>query len=99
VIGNGNGQGDGSIIAGPRWYNQAVGAHANSTLYNEHGIGICLVGNFDEKPATSAQMTALRDLVGRLCVKYEIGFINIVGHNQIRAGGYTACPGKFFSIA
>ena len=98
VIGNGNGQGDGEIVAGPRWYAQEAGAHAHSTLYNEHGIGICLVGNFEVNTPTPEQMAALRELVRRLCARYEIGLINIVGHNQIRQGGSTACPGKFFSL-
>src|SRR5207248_641368 len=48
VIGNGTDQPDGSVVAGPRWFSQEAGAHANSIEYNEHGIGICLVGNFDQ---------------------------------------------------
>ncbi|HEY3322968.1 MAG TPA: peptidoglycan recognition family protein [Planctomycetota bacterium] len=98
VIGNGNDQGDGVIVAGPRWRNQEAGAHANSTEHNEHGIGICLVGNFDEYPPTPAQVSAARALIARLAHDYQIPAENIVGHGQIRRGGGTACPGKFLNV-
>ena len=98
VIGNGNDQGDGLIVAGPRWYSQEAGAHANSAEYNEHGIGICLVGNFEEHAPTPAQWDALRALIDKLCLAYEIPRTNIVGHNQIRRGGSTACPGRYLPL-
>lgn len=99
VIGNGNGQGDGEVQAGPRWYDQEAGAHANSLEYNEHGIGICLVGNFDEQPPTPAQLRATRALLVRLCAKFRIAAFNVSGHNQIRIGGATACPGKLLPLS
>jgi hypothetical protein len=98
VIGNGIDQGDGLVVAGPRWYGQEAGAHANAVEYNEHGIGICLVGNFDEQPPTPAQWSMVRKLVARLATKYGIPSYNIFGHNQIRRGGTTACPGKLFPL-
>ena len=98
VIGNGTDQGDGAVIAGPRWHGQDAGAHANSTEYNEHGIGICLVGNLDEHPPTPAQLSALRTLIARLAAKYGIPAGAIVGHNQIRRGGSTACPGRYLNL-
>jgi N-acetyl-anhydromuramyl-L-alanine amidase AmpD len=97
VIGNGTDQGDGVVIAGPRWYQQDAGAHAHSSLYNERGIGICLVGNFEEKGPSEAQMAALIELVRRLGREYKIDAEHIVGHNQIRRGG-TLCPGRFFPM-
>jgi len=99
VIGNGLGQGDGLIAAGPRWYSQEAGAHANSHDYNEHGIGICLVGNMDEQPPTPAQWAATRMLVAELCRRYNIPAARIVGHNDVRNGGSTACPGKLMPLA
>jgi hypothetical protein len=48
VIGNGNGMGDGEIEPTFRWREQMHGAHAGDKQHNQHGIGICLVGNFDE---------------------------------------------------
>ena len=98
VIGNGSDQGDGIIATGPRWYSQEAGAHANATEFNEHGIGICLVGNFDEQPPSPAQWSALRTMVARLCKTYDIPPANILGHNQVRRGGSTACPGRFLSL-
>lgn len=98
VIGNGADQGDGTVVAGPRWLGQEAGAHANATEYNEHGIGICLVGNLDEQPPTPAQLSALRALIARLSAKYDIPAGAIVGHNQIRRGGSTACPGKYLNL-
>lgn len=99
VVGNGVGQGDGAIVTGPRWYSQEPGAHANSNEYNLHGIGICLVGNMDEQPPTPAQWAATRALVAQLRRLCHIPPENIVGHNQIRGGGSTACPGKFMPLA
>jgi len=98
VVGNGTDQGDGAIVAGPRWKIQEPGAHANSAEYNEKGIGICLVGNFDENPPSPAQLGALRSLILKLCGEYNIPTTQVVGHNDIRRGGSTACPGKYFSI-
>jgi N-acetylmuramoyl-L-alanine amidase len=98
VVGNGNGQPDGGIAAGPRWFSQESGAHANATEYNEHGIGICLVGNFEDHPPTPAEFAAVRALIERLCARYHIPGSNIFGHNQVRRGGTTACPGKYFPM-
>jgi hypothetical protein len=98
VIGNGRGQGDGVIAAGPRWYGQEAGAHAHSTEHNEFGIGICLVGNFDAQNPSAAQWQSLVKLVKRLGTEYHIPPGNIVGHNQIRQGGSTACPGKNLNL-
>jgi hypothetical protein len=98
VIGNGVDQGDGLVVAGPRWYDQDAGAHANAVEFNEHGIGICLVGNFDVQAPTPAQWSMVKKLVGRLATKYGIPSYNIFGHNQIRKGGTTACPGKLFPL-
>ncbi len=98
VIGNGKGQGDGKIAAGPRWYAQQTGAHAHSAEHNEFGIGICLVGSFDTQIPSPAEWQALVDITRKLSKKYGIPLANIVGHNQIRQGGSTACPGKNLNI-
>lgn len=98
VIGNGSDQGDGVIAPGPRWYSQEAGAHAHSTEHNEYGIGICLVGNFDLQKPSPAQWSSLVELVATLSKTYAIPPGNIVGHNAIRQGGSTACPGKNFPI-
>ncbi|MBI3831927.1 MAG: N-acetylmuramoyl-L-alanine amidase [Planctomycetes bacterium] len=98
VIGNGNEMPDGAIEAGPRWKAQEAGAHANSAEYNSHGIGICLVGNFDLAPPTEKQIEAARALAEALARRYRIPPSRIFGHGQIREGGGTACPGRFFPM-
>lgn len=98
VIGNGNGQGDGVIVPGPRWYGQEPGAHANNPEYNNYGIGICLVGNCNETPPTPAQLESVRALVKRLAHDFHMPHSEISGHNHVRSGGGTDCPGKLFPL-
>lgn len=98
VIGNGTGTPDGAIEAGPRWRRQETGAHANSAEFNRQGIGICLVGNFEHQPPTSAQLESTRRLVRFLAQQFHIPPERILGHCDIRGGGGTACPGRCFPI-
>ncbi len=99
VIGNGSRTPDGWIEAGPRWARQQPGAHAKSpqNRMNEIGIGICLVGNFEETEPTEAQMEALVALVRRLRQRERIPRRNVIGHRDV-IKGYTVCPGRHFSI-
>jgi hypothetical protein len=100
VIGNGNGSRDGQIEVGFRWVQQKQGAHAGSSAeqaeYNQHGIGICLIGNFTVTEPTPAQMDALAKLVGWLAWKNGIPRERIFGHGHIKN---SDCPGKNFSFA
>lgn len=100
VIGNGVGMSDGEIEPTFRWRTQIQGAHAgsNDKVYNEQGIGICLVGNFEKTPPTAAQRRAIKLLVQTLKSEYGIPGGNVVGHNQIRASS-TECPGKYFNMS
>jgi N-acetylmuramoyl-L-alanine amidase len=100
VIGNGDGMADGAIEPTFRWRSQIQGAHAGSSNkdYNERGIGICLVGNFEKSPPTPAQKRSIKLLVQTLKSDYRISSANIVGHKDIRASA-TECPGKFFPMA
>ena len=93
LLGNGHGMKDGEVAATFRWKEQSDGAHAGSARYNTQGIGICLVGNFDEEPPTPAQMQSLRDLMTTLRAECRIGTDGIVRHTDIKQ---TACPGKHF---
>ena len=74
VIGNGTNTGDGQIEVAPRWPIQKWGAHAKTpdNRYNEYGIGICLVGNFDTARPTAKQMQSLEKLVAYLMQTYHI---------------------------
>jgi hypothetical protein len=96
VIGNGRGMGDGEIEPTFRWREQLHGAHAGDDDYNQHGIGIVLVGNFEEGPPTPAQLASVRRLVAILRTRYGIDKSRVIRHGDIKA---TACPGKYFSIA
>lgn len=100
VIGNGQGMADGSIEPTFRWRTQIQGAHAGSSNkdYNERGIGVCLVGNFENAPPTPAQRKSVRLLVQTLKREYQIKAANVVGHKDIRATA-TECPGKLFPMA
>lgn len=95
VIGNGNGMGDGEIEPTLRWRQQLAGAHAGDDEHNQRGIGIALIGNFEESPPTEAQMKAVRRLVASLRIRYGIEKTNVVRHSDIKA---TACPGKYFRM-
>jgi N-acetylmuramoyl-L-alanine amidase-like protein len=96
VIGNGRGMGDGEIEPTFRWRQQLHGAHAGNDEYNQHGIGICVVGNFDNHAPSSAQLLAVKQLVAVLKSEYRIGGNQVVGHREVRA---TACPGKHFPLS
>ncbi|MGQ0635101.1 MAG: peptidoglycan recognition protein family protein [Planctomycetaceae bacterium] len=100
VIGNGAGMPDGAIEPTFRWRTQIQGAHAGSQdkAYNELGIGVCLVGDFEKSPPTPAQRRAVKLLVQSLKSDYHISSANVVGHKDIRASA-TECPGKFFNMA
>lgn len=96
VIGNGTGSRDGQIEIGPRWTRQQTGAHAGVVKYNEDGIGICLVGDFERTRPSPAQLQATARLVAYLMKTYRIPAANVIGHKDIRG---TNCPGRFFSVA
>ena len=100
VIGNGNGMADGAIEPTFRWRTQIQGAHAGSINkdFNERGIGICLVGDFERTSPTPAQKKSVKLLVKTLRAQYGIPAASVVGHNEIRASS-TACPGKNFRVS
>lgn len=98
VIGNGSGSGDGQIEVGPRWLKQKYGAHAKTPdeRYNNFGIGICLVGNFQNGKPSPKQIEALSRLVAWLMETYDIPASQVLGHRDTKQ---TACPGKFTDVA
>jgi len=99
VIGNGRGSGDGEVEIGSRWFKQKHGAHCKVSghpEYNDVGIGICLVGNFDESRPTEAPMESLSRLVRYLMDRYHVSRDHVYGHGQLKA---TDCPGRNFSYA
>lgn len=93
VIGNGNGSGNGLVETGHRWTQQIDGAHAGSAQYNQHGIGICLVGDFEIGNPTGKQMGSLVELVKELQRVCNIPSENVILHRHMRD---TQCPGSDF---
>lgn len=103
VITNGKGGPDGGLQVSPRWRAQKHGAHAGAmpahtpeearNAYNEFGIGICLVGNFEHRAPSRAQMKTLARLVTKLCAQFDIPAQNVMGHRHVKS---TACPGRQF---
>lgn len=99
VIGNGTQSGDGEIEVGPRWTRQIQGAHSKTAdnRYNETGIGIVLVGDFEHggRP-TARQYEALVRLTRWLMARYGIDAGSVLRHGDCKS---TACPGKNFPWA
>jgi hypothetical protein len=93
VVGNGQQMADGEIQPTFRWFKQLTGAHAGSRDFNEHGIGICLIGNFDEQPPTAKQLAALGELLQTLAHRYAIPRERVLPHRDVQA---TRCPGRLF---
>jgi N-acetyl-anhydromuramyl-L-alanine amidase AmpD len=99
IIVNGNGLGMGEIASDWRQSYNLWGAHVSiSNLdHNFRGIGICLIGNFENGEVPLAQYQALVKLTKRLMKKYSISPGNVNGHGMI-AGESTKCSGKHFPI-
>lgn len=98
VIGNGIDSGDGEIEIGPRWMRQIKGGHVHREDINEVGIGICLVGNFEQTRPTAKQMLAFQELMDYLRSNVVGTRIRFAVHKEIDPGR-TACPGRFFPTA
>lgn len=109
VIGNGVNYPDGKIFVGPRWKRQQVGAHCKtgagrffgiarqSGFFNEHGIGICLIGDFEKRRPTPRQEEALQRLIAFLCNEADIDPSAVHGHGDVT--GKTKCPGRYLDVA
>lgn len=93
VIGNGHGSGDGGVEVGHRWLYQSHGAHAGQAEYNQYGVGICLVGNFEEDRPSPQQLASLVALIRELQQLCDISSENVILHRHIRD---TECPGRNF---
>jgi hypothetical protein len=101
VIGNGTDTGDGQVQVGSRWLKQKQGAHCAtpSRQFNEHGVGVCMVGNFekDGKQPSRRQWASLVALCSFLCREYDIPVERIIGHRDGQAAEgpvTTECPGR-----
>ncbi len=101
IINNGKGGPDGLVEVGYRWKQQLTGAHCrsctrNDNYWNQHAIGVVLVGNFEEIAPTDRQYQSLANLITFLKSRYVISDSNILAHKQV-PGCNTKCPGRNFS--
>ena len=98
VIGNGTDTPDGKIEVGSRWRQQKHGAHCrvspdDSNEYNKHGIGICLVGDFEYTRPSRAQMKSLIHLTNGLLAYTHLPPSAVYYHRDFKS---TKCPGRYF---
>ena len=97
VIGNGIDSGDGEIEIGPRWEKQLEGGHVRKREVNLHGIGICLVGNFEETHPSRKQLASFRQLVDYLGGDVLDNHYTFAVHKEIDRN-HTVCPGRNFPV-
>ena len=99
VIGNGVAYEDGKVYVGNRWTQQMHGAHCKTpgNQYNDHGVGICLIGDFQQGQPTARQMDSLARLVAFITQQTGISRSQILTHGGVT--GKTECPGRNFSVA
>ena len=96
VVGNGGGSGDGQIENSRRWRDQLEGAHSggpHGQWYNQHALGICLVGDGDRQAPTSAQLEQLVYLVRELQRRLGVPAENVVlsyGSGDTEQSGFPA---------
>lgn len=104
VIGNGTDTRDGLVEVGSRWPKQKWGAHAKTpdNRFNDFGIGICLVGNFEIERPSPRQLESLARLVAYLQATYRIPQERIIGHGTVHSlangGTITDCPGRYLNV-
>lgn len=68
---------------------EAVGAHVRG--HNVGNIGISLIGNFEERSPTDAELGSLIKLVSWIVKRYDVPLSNIRGHKDYSD---TLCPGR-----
>jgi LysM repeat protein len=98
VIGCGRDSGDGQIEVGPRWIQQQRGGHVRNQDVNENGIGICLVGNFENRRPTPKQLAAFTSLVDWLRAGQVAPGCKFSVHRWVDRN-HTICPGRHFPYA
>jgi len=98
VISNGSRKArDGEIYIGSRWSGQQDGGHVKKQAWNRTSIGICLIGNFEVRPPTSKQLSALEGLCEYLMKRCNLQAGGVTTHTLFHPK-HTVCPGKHFSL-
>jgi N-acetyl-anhydromuramyl-L-alanine amidase AmpD len=97
VIGNGIDSADGEIEIGPRWKKQLEGGHVRNREVNLQGIGICMVGNYEETHPSKKQMASFTQLVDHLGDSVLKKRYTFAVHKEIDRN-HTVCPGRNFPV-
>lgn len=98
VISNGSRKArDGEIYLSNRWKGQLDGGHVKKQEWNRTSIGICLIGNFEIRPPTSKQLSALEGLCEYLMKRCNLQANDVTTHTLFHPK-HTVCPGKHFSL-
>ena len=98
VIGNDRPMPIGSVQWTFRWNLQRHGAHVKVGTINQEGIGICLIGNYDEEPEPRLQLQRAAELCALLIEEIpSLSVENILGHGEV-TGTNTNCPGANISM-
>jgi hypothetical protein len=70
------------------------GAHVRG--HNKNSIGICLVGNYNDKKPGPEKWNLLMRLVKNIAFRYAIPVENVLGHREINSN--KTCPGTMFDL-
>lgn len=95
VIGNGQGFGDGSVLVTRRWREGIPSEALSDPEQEKNAITIALVGEFNRRQPTRAQLEALDELLDYLTAK--IGPHPVRLHAEVERSP-RACPGKNFPV-
>ena len=99
VISNGSRKArDGEIYLSNRWKGQLDGGHVKKHSANQTSIGICLIGNFEIRPPSSKQLSALEGLCEYLMKRCKLQANDVTTHTIFHPN-HTVCPGKHFSLS
>lgn len=66
--------------------------------YNQRSVGICLIGNLAEEPATHKQMFSLLKELRLYGRAYGISSSKIIGHNEAPGHSSNQCPGSYVDM-
>ena len=89
----------GEVVSDWRTRYDLWGAHVTlrNVDRNFRGIGICLIGNFENTPVPEIQYQSLVQLTKSLMAEYHIPVSNVTGHGLVE-GEHTKCPGQHFPL-
>lgn len=72
------------------------GAHCHTAGYNRRSLGVCCIGNFDQRQVPDQQWQRAVELVRFLMELYRIPATKVCGHREIAS--YKSCPGNLFDM-